>query len=51
MMLYCILYICYPIFTAHPFLFMCLCMAMIMWFVTQEQMLAQVMLRMSRQQS
>jgi len=30
------------IFSAHPF---CLCMAMIMWFVTREQMLIQVMLR------
>jgi len=28
---------------AHPF---CLCMPMIVWFVTREQMLIQVMLRM-----
>jgi len=36
------------ILSAHPF---CLCMAMIVWFVTREQMLIQVMLRMLRRRS
>jgi len=39
MMLSCILYTYYLIFAAHPFLFVCLCIAMIVWFVTREQML------------
>jgi len=48
MILSCVLYSCYFIFSAHPF---CLCMAMIVWFVTREQMLIQVVLRMSRWRS
>jgi len=35
-------------FSAHPFY---LCMAMIVWFVTREQMLKQVELRMSSRRS
>jgi len=35
-------------FSTHPF---CLCMAMIVWFVTREQMLIQVMLKTSRRLS
>jgi len=50
-MLSCILYTCYPIFTAHPFLFVCLCMAMIVWFVIREQMLTQVELMISSRRS
>jgi len=34
--------------SALPF---CLCLAMIMWFVTREQMMIQVMLRMLRRRS
>jgi len=44
----CVFYIYYFIFSAHPF---CLCMAMIVWFITREQMLIQVVLRMSRRRS
>jgi len=43
---YCIYVILF--FSAHPF---CLCMAMIVCFVTREQMLIQVVLRMSRRRS
>jgi len=34
--------------SAHPF---CLCMTMVVWFVTREHMLKQVELRMSRRRS
>jgi len=43
---YCITVILF--FSAHPF---CLCMAMILWFITREQMLIQVVRRMSRRRS
>jgi len=36
------------ILSAHPF---CLYLAMIVWFITQEQMIIQVMLRMLRRRS
>jgi len=48
-MIYLVFYI--PVilfFSAHPF---CLCMAMIVLFVAREQMLIQVVLRMSRRRS
>jgi len=33
-------------FSAHPFLFVCLCLAMITWLVTWEQMWIQVVMLM-----
>jgi len=43
-------YYIYVIFilSAHPF---CVCMAMIVWFVTREQILIQVILRTLRRRS
>jgi len=48
LLIFCYLYMLFLILSAHPF---CLWLVMIMWFVTRELMMIQVMLWMHRQQS